>query len=96
MFIEVYEEVDIKLTALNYIMTSNRDSKCTEDPDKSISKVNNLFLATENPEYYYPLENSSAAKFAIGNMSLTEWNVVVLGWIRKQLKSARIMSQRRI
>lgn len=40
MFIEVYEEVDIKLTALNYIMTSNKDSKCTEDPDKSISKVN--------------------------------------------------------
>lgn len=39
MFIELYEEVELKLTALNYIMMPNVDSKCTEDPDKSISKV---------------------------------------------------------
>lgn len=39
MFIEVYEEVEVKLTALNYIMTSDKDSTCTDDPEKSISKV---------------------------------------------------------
>lgn len=39
MFIELFEEVEVKLTALNYIMTSNIDSKCTDDPEKSISKV---------------------------------------------------------
>lgn len=43
MFIEVYEEVELKLSALNYIMMPNVDSKCTEDPDKSISKVNIYF-----------------------------------------------------
>lgn len=39
MFVEVHEEIELKLTAMNYIMMPNIDSKCTEDPDKSISKV---------------------------------------------------------
>ena len=39
MFFEVNEEVELKLTAQNYIMTPKVDSKCTEDPEKSISKV---------------------------------------------------------
>lgn len=48
MFIEVYEEVEVKLTALNYIMTSNRDSTCTDDPEKSISKVRCCILSNKS------------------------------------------------
>lgn len=46
MFVEVHEEIELKLSALNYIMMPNIDSKCTENPDKSISKVNTE-LSTE-------------------------------------------------
>lgn len=40
MFVDVHEEIELKLSALNYVMMPNIDSKCTENPDKSISKVN--------------------------------------------------------
>lgn len=47
MFIEVHEEVELKLTAQNYVMMPNIDSKCTEDPNKSISKVGFCLFVSE-------------------------------------------------
>lgn len=50
MFIEVNEELELKLTATNYIMMPKIDSKCTECPEKSISKVGEIKLQNKgNP-----------------------------------------------
>lgn len=67
MFIEVYEEVEVKLTALNYKMISNKDNTCTDDPEKSISKVSGwVSRAQIRYQLIPPNVMLSVAKYVIG------------------------------